>query len=345
MRIDGDQCALRLLDLIAIHLDIRQLLHSGFRCTLCVHIDGRIDLEPLFIDSICAILIDEQLRHIIDKVGSFRIAFLLDRLHDLQFLGLGLSRQAAVDIAVFCHLVKDCSLAFLCGIEIVERRVIVRALRDTSKHGTFIERQILDVLAEVSLRCCLYAISTLPKIDLVHIHLEDFLLCILPLELQGQENLLYLTRQRAFLGQVRVLGQLLRDGRATLRDATAADVGIERTQDAARVDTAVLVEAVILDGHESILQVFGNLLDLDGPAVFSRVDIGNLIAIDIVNLRRRRRQDIVCQIGLRIHAGSQKTTANASDHDQDDQAKAEDDFFDVAAATFCGTFLTARIRI
>ena len=83
----------------------------------------------------------------------------------------------------------------------------------------------------------------------------------------------------------------------------------------------MLVEAVILDGHERILQFLRNLRDLDRAAVLCRMDICYLVTIDIIDLRRCRWQYITSQIGLRIHTGGQEPTAYPGYHDQDNQAE------------------------
>src|SRR5262249_48185843 len=69
-------------------------------------------------------------------------------------------------------------------------------------------------------------------------------------EPQRQQPFLELAVDRAFLRQKEILGELLGDGRAALRDGAMQDVGDEGAPYAVRVDAVVAVEATVLDGDE-----------------------------------------------------------------------------------------------
>ena len=83
------------------------------------------------------------------------------------------------------------------------------------------------------------------------------------LQPERQDGFLDLARQRALLGQEQVLGELLGQGRATLRPAAARDVAGQRAGDAQGIDAVVGVEAAILDGHEGLRQVGGQIGQAD----------------------------------------------------------------------------------
>ena len=63
----------------------------------------------------------------------------------------------------------------------------------------------------------------MPEVDLVQVHLEDAVLRVAALELQGQHGLLQLALEALVRREEEHLGELLGDGAAALDDAAAAD--------------------------------------------------------------------------------------------------------------------------
>src|SRR5262249_57031177 len=115
--------------------------------------------------------------------------------------------------------------------------------------------------AETALRCCLDPVGTGAEIDAVEIELENLPLGELVVEQQSQHEFLNVAVERARLGQEQILRQLLGESRAALRHVATKEVGDHRTPDADRVDSAMLIEAAILDGDERARQVGGKLLE------------------------------------------------------------------------------------
>ena len=210
MRIDGNECHLRLLHSIAVCALYGHGMRGLFRRFLHRHVDRRVDLQAFLIDGIGTVSVDDLLRDIVDEVRARRILRLC-LIGKRRLLFRRLARRRMIDVAVLFHLIEHDFLAFLCGVEVVERRIVVGALRYARKHRTFVEIKILDVLAEVRLRRRLHAISALSEVDLVQIKLQDLLLRILALDLQGEEHFLYLAFERPILRQVSIFCELLRD--------------------------------------------------------------------------------------------------------------------------------------
>ena len=210
MRIDGHQCALRLRQPVLIRLKGRQHLHRGFRGPLHIHVDCRINFQPALINSVCAVLVDQSLHHIINEIRGLRVLPRC-RAGKLQIFPLQATCFGIADIMVFRHLLQHRRPTRACRFQIVERRIIIRALRDARQHRALVQRKRTDVLAEIRLRSSLDAVRALPEINLVQIKLQDFLLRILTLKLQRKEHFLYLALHRALRRQIRVLRQLLRD--------------------------------------------------------------------------------------------------------------------------------------
>ena len=247
-------------------------------------------------------------------------------LHDGKCFLLCCTCLSRTDIAILDHLIEDDSFALRRCLHVVERRIVVRALWNACEHRTFIQRQILDILAEIGACCRLNPICPLTKIDLVHIELEDFLFRILTFQLKREENFLYLAFQGSILRQIGVLCKLLCDGRATLCDFASANICPDSTHDSAWIDADVLIESIVLNGNKGILEIFWNLIDADRSAILSRMDIGNFIAVDVIDLRRCRRDDILCQIRPGIQTCREKSAANADNHDKQYQPYGENCF-------------------
>ncbi len=86
---------------------------------------------------------------------------------------------------------------------------------------------------------------------------------MLALQPEREFDFLQLALQRALLGQEQVLGELLGQRRAALRDAAMQDVGDRRARDAERVDAVMRIEAAVLDGDEGLRQIGRQILQRD----------------------------------------------------------------------------------
>ena len=229
-------------------------------------------------------------------------------------------------------MVQDRAPALLRSLHIIEGRIIIRALWDAGKHRTFVERQILHIFPEIGLCRCLYTIGALPEINLVQVKLQYLLLGILALQLQCQKDLLHLALHGAVLRQIGILRKLLRNRGTALRDLVLAEVCPDGTKDAAGIDARVLIEAVIFDCDEGILQILRDLRNLHRHAVLCRMHIRNLIPIDVIDMGRRGRANVLRNIRPRIHAGRQESASNSCYHDNDDNEQPKNDLLCGASA-------------
>src|SRR5439155_21578757 len=127
--------------------------------------------------------------------------------------------------------------------------------------------QLPGGLAEIALRCRLDAIGAGPEIDPVEIELENLGLGELTLEPDRQHGFLQLAPDRALPREEQIFGELLRDGRAALRDAAAQNIGDDGAGKADRIEAAVAVEAAVLDRDEGFRQMRRHVLEQDGGAV------------------------------------------------------------------------------
>jgi hypothetical protein len=187
------------------------------------------------------------------------------------------------------------------------RVVEARLTRDPGEQRCFGGRDVVGMVAEVDPAGLLDAVRAVPEVHGVQVRGQDPVLGLRPLEPPGQCGLAELARDRALVLVDRVLDELLRDRGAALHGATVGDVGLDRAEDPADVDAAVLVEPLVLDGDDRVLQPRRDVLGVDHDARLrpaedredrlpvARVHIGVLLLvlrlacrIEIRDLRRDR---------------------------------------------------------
>ena len=168
------------------------------------------------------------------------------------------------------------------AFRIAVRRQPRRRFDEARQHRGLRDRDVLRRLAEIALRRGFDAIGAGAEIDAVEIELEDLVLGMLALQPERELHLLQLALQGALLGQEQVLGELLRQRRAALRDAAMQDVGDGGAHDADRVDAEMRIEAAVLDGDEGLRQIGRQVLQRD-------IGAGHFAALWPARCRRGRR--------------------------------------------------------
>src|SRR5439155_16945124 len=160
------------------------------------------------------------------------------------------------------------------------------------------ERELLGRLVEVDPRRLLDAVRSVAEVDRVQVRGQDPLLLPALLELPGERRLAHLPPERPLAPHAGVLDELLRDRRAALDDAFAADVRPERAHDAANVDAAVLVEAPVLGRDDGLLHPGRDLIRVDEDAILvaaqdgedrlavARVDVAVLLLVAVRRIAR-----------------------------------------------------------
>src|SRR5581483_7300791 len=225
------------------------------RVVLAVHVrqDGAHDV------------VDEEGLH--PRVGLARLRGDLDR-EPLGAVDPGLRHPSQGGQAIE-HLVSpgERRLVVQHGIEVGRR------LDHPGEERGLRERELRGRLVEVVAGGRADAVDAVPEVDLVQVQLEDLVLGVPLLELDGQRGLLELALERL---RVRadhgVLHELLRDRRAALHDLAGDQVGDDRPKHRGNVQGAVLVELVVLDRQDGLLRDRGDLLELDDLAVLIEID-------------------------------------------------------------------------
>ncbi len=162
---------------------------------------------------------------------------------------------------------------------------VVGVVENARQDGGLLEVEVLGRDVEVGHRGGLDAVGAAAEVDGVEVALEDLLLALLALELQGEEGLLELALEGPLLGEVEDLHVLLGDRRRALR-AVAAGVAERRPDDALGVDALVGPEALVLGRDDRLLDVVGHLAVGDRLAVLGREGAQLGLAVGVVDARR-----------------------------------------------------------
>src|SRR5439155_20272715 len=103
------------------------------------------------------------------------------------------------------------------------------------------------MLAEIAARSGLHPVQTVSKIDFVQIELEDLWLRVQPLDPPGENQLLELPAEGLVHRQEALSRELLCDGAPALCARAEAHVGERGRDDPAEVESAMSIEALVLD--------------------------------------------------------------------------------------------------
>lgn len=135
-------------------------------------------------------VVDER----VDEIGVDRLArvFLLAFGVEVKRLVVGVVEFLLRDLPLIEHLLEHHVAALEIVLGVTDGVVLRRGFRDCRQRGAFDERQLVERLAEVGLRGRLDAVAVLRQIDDVEVHLQDFFLRELGLDVDGAENLLHL---------------------------------------------------------------------------------------------------------------------------------------------------------
>ena len=123
------------------------------------------------------------------------------------------------NISRFPHLVEHhiapSAGTFIVAHRIIERRILAHA----HQRSRFLNLQIFRFATEVGKGSSLDATALFRNTELVEIHGEDFLFCIVTLQLYGQSPIRWLLEQTFHhivgTGRIKLFGKLLGDGTAT----------------------------------------------------------------------------------------------------------------------------------
>ena len=277
-RIDGDERRGRCIREVELRRD------RLVRCGLERRVDGGLHGQAAALQRVRAVLVHQQVVHVLDEV---RLAHAREPLRRAQAQAAGhrmlVLRQA--DVALVEHRRQHLVAALQRGGRVQARVVLGRRLGQAGDQRSLADVQLGAVLVEERLRGRLAAVGHAAVGDDVQIGVQDLRLRPVLGHLDRQPGLLDLAVERLRVGQVQVPGQLLLDRRRALHGMPRLDVVQERAGDALVVHAAVLVEALVLDVDGGRLQPGRDLVPGDGGAVLQRRDLGQQVAVAVVDLR------------------------------------------------------------
>ncbi len=221
--------------------------------------------QLLLVDALTDQLVVGGVDEVPDLTGHTGQRLGLDGLLERLLLPVGLVEPLHLD-----HVVQRVRPALLhpllAGVGGDGPVVLAGGLEQGGQVGALTDGQLVDVHAVVRLGRRLDAVRAAAVVAGVHVPGEDLVLAELVVHLEGDDDLLELAADRLLLAQVVVLDVLLGDGRAALL-ALALEGVEDAAQGALQVDAGVLVEGLVLGRDEGVLDVLGDLVDLDGLAV------------------------------------------------------------------------------
>ena len=216
-------------------------------------------------------------------------------VEDLRLGGVGLGlgdigqSRLGVDHVLFGHRIQNCLLALLVqfpgrdlgavlpGVgDIIHGSVQGGVVCDGDNTGALRQAQVLGVLAKVELGRRLDAAAVLPQKDSVQVQLQDILLLVVLLKLQGPENLPDLPVDIGPVVLCHVFQHLLCDGGPAVAAVPDGQL-LHRAQGSDPVHALVLEEPLVLHGHSGLPQVGGHLVQVHQDAVLRPVDVLELL--------------------------------------------------------------------
>ena len=255
-------------------LDLR--IHSAvdFQAAVIEHILG-----PVFIDVIGLLQVgDDVVIQGLDipvphRGAVFLLAFgFLAVAHKLHVFGFfhGLVVFVLSDFPLVIHFPQHYLLALLVVFGVNQGVIPGGVLGNAGNGGTFGNIALADVLAEIELGCCLHAVAAAAKADDIQIRLQDLILGVFILQLQGHKDFPHLAQQAHLVFAGDVLDQLLGDS-GTAAAVLAGEQLEHRAEGGGPVHTVVLSEALVLNGHNGVLHGLGDVGKIHPHPVFRAV--------------------------------------------------------------------------
>ena len=200
----------------------------------------------------------------------------------------------------------------LAGIQVPPRIVVIGVIGRTGQHGAFPDAQVTQVFAEISLGSDLDAVIVFAQEDRVQVALQDLVLCIAVLQLQGKVSLLDFPLIALFRRKQGVFDQLLCNGGTALCGGRG-QVEYQRTHNPLQVHTVVGIEAGVLHRDKGIAKHFWHGRQRHQYPVFGSFVFCNQIIIAIIDKRslclRIQRHQV--QLRRRIHIALGDTRQSA----------------------------------
>ena len=209
---------------------------------------------------------------------------------------------------------------------IFNQRVGVRGLRHGGQSRTLNQAEVLYILGKITFGCRFDTVVAVAVINAVQVCGDDFFLGKGVLNPRRVPHLDDLTPQASLAHDIRkvdVSGQLLGQGTGTAD--SAAGKGLEdRTHHSLPVETVVIPERFIFQGHDGVHHVLRQLLVLDDGSLLAVADGIHCIPIIVVDdgIRRNRIVDVL-RIDARRRDDDHRRVQNSERHQRGNGSSSE----------------------
>ena len=275
VRIEGDQCQLRLVGARRPHLLapvplLDLLVHFDHPCNrslrrraLKVQIERRVDAILLGHQFIFRELGEQVFANQVHEIG--RLAGFDVLLGQSERQGGRRLRHFRLERAGLHHALKNVVAALENALRVLVREIKVRPPDQPGEERCFRKRQATDVLVEISARRLAEPIdgkaSALSEIDHVGVKLEDLLFGQPLLEQKGDENLFCLPSEGSPpIVQDDVPRQLHGERASALRALVGANVGDGRGKNSIDAHAKMREEAAVFGCDDGVHQLFWQVL-------------------------------------------------------------------------------------
>ena len=248
-----------------------QVRIDGVNGVLHIHVQAGIHVVAAVIQQGLGRLLADalELHQVIDHIVNDNLSivgenvlgdFLAGGAGEHQLLGHGVLILLVVDVALLVHLPQDGFLPFLVVLLVIEGVIIGGQIGNAHDGGALGHGQVLGVLAEIGLGRGLHAVAALAEVHRVEIPFHDLLLVVLLFQLQGAEDFRQLTLDGHIVLAGQVLDQLLGDGGTAITGIHFGEHGDKGAGGAVPVNALVLIKALVLNGHQGLFQIPGQVL-------------------------------------------------------------------------------------
>ena len=248
----------------------------------------RADRETALVELLLAVALAEFAAHLLGEEAGGESIGREDARIDAERLGLRLFALLARDVAVLDHAVDDPVAPFDRPFAFLERMIIGRRLRQGGEIGGLRDGQLVHGLAVIVQGRGGDAVIAETEIDFVQIKFENLVLRIGALDPEREKRLPDLALERPLVGQEKILGDLLGDGRGALDALAALREHEQGAQDAFGIDAGMGVEILVLGGDEGLLDERRDGGDRQIEAPLARI-FGDKRSVARMNTRHHRR--------------------------------------------------------
>lgn len=220
---------------------------------LRLRVERCVNPEAAAVENRLAVLFAQLLDDVIDEIRVGVFFFARHAVLKAQRLPPGPLRFFRGNETLLHHQPQHRAAAGKRRLRVAVRGIEAGSLGQSGKQGCLPQGKVTHVFVKVRLCRRADAPRALAEVDPVQIHFEDFVLGVVALELDGQEGLLDLPLEGPGRAEEGVPGHLLGDGAAALDHPAPRQVGQDRADNGAKVNTVVLVKPGVLRRQESLL--------------------------------------------------------------------------------------------